>query len=1307
MSNTNTALTPMEPALSIIPFTYEDNKINASWEKDKVSLSINGSDLIITTGDNRKLILTMGAELASLNGGVLSLAFNDGKKLNSYEIMSLAKIEDITPEIIETKAPEQLTTKEDDITVESVEDKTVDLTTNMTDNFIVIDTSGGADTSSNEIQSSLENMMDLDMQVKPTKLKSPHADIVFKKSSSSSSDSEKYQSSIDGEVPIVESKPPASITPKMPNVKLYQWEGLIDSAQHVYDVGGGNLSARTDVTANAQYSTTLVDLSQENADWTVNVANQNYIEEGKILRIVSFDDAQSIGNITGLPSDYQIIRGGTAQGDKYGLSLNEIIIVYPKDQINKFSISVTYTDSNGKTVTEDFNFSVVDSPSSLIDIDGNILLSSSANNVHVVGGAGDDVIIAGTTQDIYDGGAGINTVDYSQVKGDLIIDLHTKTVTGAVNQQVENIQNIIGNNGDNTFIGSLTESNNLIGGDGKDIFFVGGGKDNQIDGKGGINTISYETTDNGVNVDLTKGTVTDAFGRNDSIRNINNITGTRFDDVLIGDDKDNIIIGNGGNDILIGMGGNNTLIGGNGGNSTASYQESAKGINVDLSKTDKQVINNGFDGSDTLKNIQSIKGSQHDDIFKTAKGSITIYGGEGNDTFYIEGDAISRAVIHGEAGNNLYVAGQGYNSFIGGTGIDVVDYHLATSAIDVNLKTRRAYSNGFGGADQLTNINGIVGTDFDDRIELANDTNYLISTGAGDDYLIVGKGGMSNYYDGGDGVDTIDYSNVANGIEISLKNQVATKNGTKDSNGNDGVDRVSNFENIVGSAFDDIIEGSDADNIIHVGGGSENIIYGSLGNDQIIAKGNGTNTLDYSRYSIVAQNSGIEIDATNGTVIKDINGQAFQDSFTAGGFTKFVGTEYDDTFIINQSTTFVDGSGGTNSLILDETMQGSYIVDLENNRITANNYNAEIKNINNVTIKGGTLQFYGNETEGNTVIAGAGDDHIHAKGGDNFIDGGAGNDWLYYDDGIQGVVVSLDANGNGTATNGFGGKDTIKNIENIHGSQYDDIISGKGILIGGDGNNTLIGIGNNAVVQYKSPNGIKANLDTGIVSDNGYGKEDRIVNIHKIIGTDKDDEFYGSSVSDEIHTGAGNDIVYGSSGNDRIVNTSGNTKIDYTNLREGIRVYVTNNKDMTVSKGNWGRDTLTSITDISGTNFNDEFQFTSLSDFNRYHSIDGGLGIDSVTKKGRAGTFDFSVVNKNLFKHIDIFNFKDGVAGDFILVNLSDLFENMDNNNIRFDTDSTDSLQILDSAGTWVHSEISPGVDQWTDGTHTLTWNHV
>lgn len=109
----------------------------------------------------------------------------------------------------------------------------------------------------------------------------------------------------------------------------------------------------------------------------------------------------------------------------------------------------------------------------------------------------------------------------------------------------------------------------------------------------------------------------------------------------------------------------------------------------------------------------------------------------------------------------------------------------------------------------------------------------------------------------------------------------------------------------------------------------------------------------------------------------------------------------------------------------------------------------------------------------------SGDDEFRPLGGKDYVDGRGGKDTIRYDrdaqhDGKSGVTVDLKA---GTATDGFGDKDTLKNIENVKGSNRGDKITGsdgantldgsagndklygglgKDLLIGGDGKDTFV-----------------------------------------------------------------------------------------------------------------------------------------------------------------------------------------------------------------------------------------------------------
>jgi len=106
------------------------------------------------------------------------------------------------------------------------------------------------------------------------------------------------------------------------------------------------------------------------------------------------------------------------------------------------------------------------------------------------------------------------------------------------------------------------------------------------------------------------------------------------------------------------------------------------------------------------------------------------------------------------------------------------------------------------------------------------------------------------------------------------------------------------------------------------------------------------------------------------------------------------------------------------------------------------------------------------------------DKFIGAKGsqimrglaGDDYMDGGKGVDSVRYDrdnryGGTDGVTVNLSQ---GFAIDGFGDRDTLKNFENVRGSDYADKITGSGgknVLQGGDGNDVLKGLGGNDTLE--------------------------------------------------------------------------------------------------------------------------------------------------------------------------------------------------------------------------------------------------
>jgi serralysin len=87
---------------------------------------------------------------------------------------------------------------------------------------------------------------------------------------------------------------------------------------------------------------------------------------------------------------------------------------------------------------------------------------------------------------------------------------------------------------------------------------------------------------------------------------------------------------------------------------------------------------------------------------------------------------------------------------------------------------------------------------------------------------------------------------------------------------------------------------------------------------------------------------------------------------------------------------------------------------------------------------------------------------FEGRGGNDLIDGGAGLDRASYHASTAGVTVTLGLSGaSGTAADGRGGTDTLRNIENVQGSRdFADRITGNelaNVLDGQGGNDTLAG----------------------------------------------------------------------------------------------------------------------------------------------------------------------------------------------------------------------------------------------------------
>ena len=172
---------------------------------------------------------------------------------------------------------------------------------------------------------------------------------------------------------------------------------------------------------------------------------------------------------------------------------------------------------------------------------------------------------------------------------------------------------------------------------------------------------------------------------------------------------------------------------------------------------------NGHGGNDT------ILGGAGNDTISGRKGNDNIQGGAGNDT------------LKGGDGNDIIKGGAGNDKIDGGSGTDLIDFSDASGGINFTLHHSSSYTTvdltAIGlGIDKYKNIEGVIGTNFDDTIIGSNGHNTIfggdgndtliggneddiINGGAGDDKIIGGKD--DDVLTGGAGKDIFVYNTVS------------------------------------------------------------------------------------------------------------------------------------------------------------------------------------------------------------------------------------------------------------------------------------------------------------------------------------------------------------------------------------------------------------------------------------------------------------------------------------------------------------------------------------------------------------------
>jgi Ca2+-binding RTX toxin-like protein len=719
---------------------------------------------------------------------------------------------------------------------------------------------------------------------------------------------------------------------------------------------------------------------------------------------------------------------------------------------------------------------------------------------------------------------------------------------------------------------------------------------------------------------------------NFTISQFENVRGSNLVDTITGNTANNSLSGASGNDTIDGGAGNDTINGG-AGIDTASYASSSAGVSVSLAF--QGIAQNTLTaGADVLISIENLSGSSFADILSGNLFANLITAGAGNDS------------IFGSSGND---------SIDGGAGTDTANYSALGGL--VSLGAFGVLNKGALGIDSLVGIETIVGS-----ILLGDTVDHSAAISSG--------------------------SVVFSGTNTNLTTGLVTVNGT-------GAPlplsfTVQQFENVIGSNFNDTIIGNTANNSLAGGDGNDTI--NGLGGNDTIDGGSGIDTASYDtlaagvNVSLALQGSAQNTLAAGSDLlisIENLIGTAFNDSLTGDTANNSLASGAgNDIIFASSGNDSIDGGSGTDtanynalgglvtlgafgvlnkgglgidSLVGIETIVGSILLgdtvdhsaaissgsvvfsgtntNLTTGLVTVSGTGAPlplsftVQQFENVIGSNSSDTITGN-TSNNSLNAGAGNDIIFGSSGNDIIDGGAGTDTANYS--ALGGLVSLGAFG--VLNKGTLGIDSLVGIETIVGSS-----------LLGDTVDHSAAISSGSVVF----SGTNTNLTTGLVTVSGTGTplplSFTVQQFENVIGSNSNDTITGDAAANSLTGGAGNDTINGLGGNDTIDGGTGIDTASYDTLAAGVNVSLALQGALqnTLAAGS---DLLISIENLIGTAFNDtltgdaannslasgagnDIIFASTGN----DSIDGGAGTDTANYSALGGPVTlgaFGVLNK-------------------------------------------------------------------------------
>jgi Ca2+-binding RTX toxin-like protein len=175
---------------------------------------------------------------------------------------------------------------------------------------------------------------------------------------------------------------------------------------------------------------------------------------------------------------------------------------------------------------------------------------------------GNDIIMGGEGADTLKGGDGTDTATYMDSPEGVKVNLATGEGHGgtAEGDHLDSIENLTGSFY-NDFLQGDDHDNVLSGGWGDD-YLVGGAGADTLNGGWGDDSAYYTESTTGVTVYLLTNFASGGDAEGDKLNSIENVYGSGYDDILIGDNGANTLMGLDGDDTIFGLDDDDFLYGG-------------------------------------------------------------------------------------------------------------------------------------------------------------------------------------------------------------------------------------------------------------------------------------------------------------------------------------------------------------------------------------------------------------------------------------------------------------------------------------------------------------------------------------------------------------------------------------------------------------------------------------------------------------------------------------------------------------------------------------------------------------------------